>query len=110
MIRAIEGDILGTTVKTGFTVASSVKVVIHNLALTNFSPAADTTVSVYLVPKGQTAQPQYKVASDLLIYHDQTKIVHGAIGQVLHEGGTIQYIADVPNSVTAVCSGIEVST
>jgi len=107
--RAIEGDILGTTVSTGYTVGTALKFIIHNLSFTNYHAAADAVISVYLVPSGKTATDDFKVASDHLIFNDKTWRCYAAEGQVLDAGGTIQYISDTEVAVTAVCSGVEIT-
>lgn len=107
--RAIDGGILTTSVSTGYTTPTSSKFKIHRLSFTNYHAASDATISVYLVPSGATASGRYKVASDHFITNDSTFICYAAEGQVLEEGGTIQYISNVANAITAVCSGVEVT-
>lgn len=107
--RAIEGDILTTSITTGYTVGTALKFVVHRLAFTNYHDAADAVINVYLVPKDKTAIDDYKVASDKLILNNKTWNCYACEGQVLDAGGTIQYQSDTPVAVTVVCSGVEVT-
>lgn len=107
--RVIAGTSLTTSNVAVYTVGTSLKLVIHRLAFTNYHPAANGKINVYLVPSGQSPANKYKVVSDYTVLNDRTFVCNAAEGQVLDAGGSIYVVCDTPDCVTVVGSGVEIT-
>ncbi|HSW48630.1 MAG TPA: hypothetical protein VLH09_00575, partial [Bryobacteraceae bacterium] len=81
---------------------------IRRLTLTNTS-AVDETVTIYLVPRGDTAGAANMLVSALSVPAGKTAVVREAEGHILEPGGTIQAVkgAAPGSAVTIMASGVE---
>ena len=107
--RFIDGEAVGASVSTGYTARTGVTSVIHKLTFSNHS-TGDVMVTVYLVPSGASLSANNTIEHERTVPTGETFDCISAIGHVLEAGGTIQYVADTPDALGVICSGVEVET
>lgn len=107
--RLIDGQTVPASITTGYTAGSAVRTVIHRLTLSNYSTSV-ANVTIYLVPSGKSAANEYLVCRNKVVPGDESRTCYEVEGQVIEESGTLQYICDTPDAVSAVCSGVEIAT
>lgn len=87
---------------------ASTKAIVKEIVLCNTDTAA-RTVSVRVVPSGETAGDEHCIFKDLSIAAKTTYIASG-LSMVLEADEDIDAIADVASKVTIRVSGVEVVT
>lgn len=107
-IRIIDGETVPTTTAVAYTAPSAVSTVIHRMSLSNYSTST-AMVTIYLVPSGQSLKNDYLVCRNKVIPVDESRTCYEVEGQVIEASGTLQYVCDMPDSVSAVCSGVELA-
>lgn len=103
--RLVAGSQIANSATTYYT-ATNVKARIEACALTNTTAGA-ITVTMHLVPSGDSATASNCVLSAVSIPAGATYVPPGVIGQWLESGGTLQALASAATSVTLVASGTE---
>ncbi|MCE5309635.1 MAG: hypothetical protein LLG20_18530 [Acidobacteriales bacterium] len=90
------------------TTTEKTRTYIRKLTLTNTS-AVDETVTIYLVPVGDTAGAANMLVNVLPVPGGKTVVVKEAEGHILEPGGAIQAVAGgAPGAtVTILASGVE---
>lgn len=106
--RLVDGEVLSTSVTTGYTVDTGLITQIHKMSFTN-TAGARVPVTVYLVPAGETASDTYIIADAHSVDGMKTWSCPDVEGQVLNAGDTIQWKAASANSITAIASGVEIT-
>jgi len=106
--RLVQGSQLSTTVAAYYTVGSGEKATISQMTLTNVT-ASPVTVTVYLVPSGNTAGDRSTLSKVHSIPAYGTWICYDAIGHTLSTGEQIQAFASAAASVTMMVSGVVIS-
>lgn len=106
--RLIPGETVEASVHIGYTASTSRTAQIHKLTFVNRT-AGDVTITVYLVPSGQSVSNDYLIANQRTVPANDAWSPPDAEGQVVEAGGTIQYFSDTPDALNAICSGVEVT-
>lgn len=106
--KFVGGEVLGTSVSTGYTSPTGIIAVVGKASFTNTS-SGEVAVTAYIVPTGETASDTYIIADARVLQVRQTWSCPDMEGQVINAGGTIQYFCNTPNAVTAIISGVEIT-
>ena len=93
---------------TEYTVASNTRTIIDKFTATN-TDASDRTITVYIVPTGQTAGAQYTVTSAYSITAGASVDLTEMKNQILNAGDFISVAASVASKVVIRASGREVT-
>jgi len=104
--RLVAGSQLTTSAATYYTVPANTITTISACTVTNTTATAQT-VTLYLVPSGGTAGVTNAVCSGRVVAPGESWNVHGAIGQTLAAGGTLEALSDAGTALTLVASGYE---
>lgn len=104
--RLGQAQISSASNTTLYTVPSSKKAVAKDFIITN-TTSTDATVSLWLVPNGDSSADGNAVLKDFNI--PANEIVHLSLYQVLETAGdTIQALAGTTTSITITISGAEI--
>ena len=106
--RLIPGETVQASVHIGYTAPSSRTAQIHKLTFANRT-SSDATITVYLVPAGASLSNDYLIANARTVPANDAWSCPDAEGHILQAGGTIRYVSNMPDSLNAVCSGVEVT-
>lgn len=106
--RIVSGSQLTTSAATYYTCPTLTRCRIAAFTATNTSGSA-ATVTVYLVPSGDSAADTNIVAKAISLAASETKSISGAIGQVIESGGTLQALASAGTAIGIVVSGYEIT-
>lgn len=101
---------IGSSATAIFTVASRISQArIDKATFTNTSSATTCTMTVYIVPSGQTPGAANTVISGQTIAPGQCYVSTELPGHVLASGASLQAVASPANDLTAIVSGTSVS-
>lgn len=102
--RLVSGSQLTTSAVSYYT-STNAMTRIDACALTNTS-GGTVTVTVHLVPSGDTAGSGNCVMKARSLTSGQTVLVSGAIGQWIDTNGSLQALASSGGAITLVASGV----
>lgn len=94
---------------TEYTTPSSTKTIIDKFTATNVT-GGSVSVSVYLVPNGQSVGDEYKIIDAKSVAANGTEDLTALKGHILDTGGFISVVASAGSSIVIRCSGREVVT
>lgn len=104
----ISGNTINSSNETLYT-STGAKTQIINFSLCNYAVVA-RTVTIYMVPSGQSVGNDYLIVKDFLIDPDQSRRVAAIEGKVMESGAAIIAVASAASSVTANASGLVVTS
>lgn len=88
---------------------NSTRAIIDKFTVTNVTGSAET-VSVWLIPDGQTENNAYKVVDEESVAANSSEELTVLKNHVLDAGGFIKVVASAGSSLVIRCSGREVVT
>ncbi|MCY9591440.1 hypothetical protein [Paenibacillus chitinolyticus] len=94
----------GMTVSTAYTVPALTTTIVKNIHIAN-NTAAVSTVTIHLVPNGQTATNANKIIACYPVKPNDSISVD--LSSVLHSGDTIQVSQGTANAISVYISGVE---
>ncbi len=101
------GEIIGTSNTTLYTVGTDiVRTVINQARLVNYS-AAPVVVDLYILQNGESVADNYKALDTETIAANTELIVSQIIGDAIGSGGSIVAISDIATSVSFSATGTE---
>lgn len=103
----IEATQLGTSASSLYQVNVNITAIIKKLTITNTSAGA-VTVTIYLVPSGNTPSTSNMVTDAIAIAAGKTYEAYECEGHVLQTGDSIQAFSSAATSLSIRASGIEV--
>ena len=105
--RLCDAHYITNAYATAYTVPASTKAIVKQLVLCNTDTSA-RTVSIRVVPSGETAADEHCIFKDLSIAAKTTYHV-GDMSMVLEADEDVDVIADTTNKVTIRLSGVEIA-
>jgi hypothetical protein len=96
----------GTTESTLYTVPTGKKVIIKDITICNTS-STDATISLSIVPSGNTAAASNRILASLKVTANST--VDITLSQVMNEGDFISGLQATAGALTVLISGVEVA-
>lgn len=105
--RLCDAHYITNAYATAYTVPASTKAIVKELVLCNTDTSA-RTVSIRVVPSGETAADEHCIFKDLSIAAKTTYHI-GDMSMVLEADEDVDVIADVTNKVTVRISGVEIA-
>ena len=107
-VTIIDGSdgLLTASAVTYYTCPANTALIVSKLSFTNIG--ATTTVTIYIVPSGETAATKYQLGDVKSIAGSKTWSCPDIEGQILEAGATIQLLAADASRIAVIGSGIEV--
>lgn len=106
--RLADARYIGSSYGTVYTAPASTKAIVKEVIFCN-TDTVPRTVSVRVIPSGETAGDEHCIFKDLTIAAKTTYIATG-LSMVLEADEDIDAIADSASKVTIRVSGVEVTT
>ena len=102
--RMVGPQTIPTAATTVYTTNANETVIVKQIALTNITTATSETVTLWVVPSGQTRGDQYKFLGEVGVFANETTLINTNI--VLTTGDMIDVQASVASTFNLMINGI----
>ena len=102
--RLVGPQTLSNTAATVYTTGAGATVIVKQIALTNLTTSTTDSVTLWVVPNGQTRADSYKFLAGVNVFANETTLINTNI--VLNAGDTIDVQASSAATFNLMINGI----
>lgn len=102
--RMVGPQTISNAAATVYTTGVGDTVIVKQIALTNITTSTTDTVTLWIVPNGQTRADQYKFLGEVGVFANETTLINTNI--VLNAGDTIDVQASAVSTFNLMINGI----